>query len=162
MDGMDNIAPKSSNAKFFHSSNVCNSGVPEDQTSSRRMRHSPDVSSSTFATQASPRTKRITIDWVRIRTGNPQYSGSHSNQYDGFVMTLIMIFRVYIWTEWIFLEIPLFKNSFPEWIVTEWIFLQKVIKRNRSVRYERFFTGNQWHTHASRVGRGCAGWAGRD
>jgi len=64
----------------FHSSNVCNTGVPEDQTSPRRMRHSPAVSSSSFATRASPRTKRITIDWDRIRTGNPQYSGSHSNQ----------------------------------------------------------------------------------
>ncbi len=35
----------------------------------------------------------------------PQIRFSHLNQYDGFVMTLMMIFRVYIWTEWFFLEI---------------------------------------------------------
>ena len=36
-------------------------------------------------------------DWSRNRTGDQQIRFSHLNQYDGYVMTLIMIFRVYIW-----------------------------------------------------------------
>ena len=54
------------------------------------------------------RTKRISLDWPRIRTGNLSTDFHTLTSMTVLswerVLTLNMIFRVYIWTEWIFLQ----------------------------------------------------------
>jgi hypothetical protein len=83
---------------------------PRTNRKTRRMCHSPDVSSSSFAAQASPEDQTNLSRLAPDSNRGPQYRFSHSddpsfivltetkfsNQYDVFVMTSKQIFRVFI------------------------------------------------------------------